>query len=303
MFKRFPGQTINWLGLSAVVVAGAAVFRQVLSGQQVPYFQLVFGAISAIVLFAALFNYWRLLKITEAPISTIAAAAQGYVELHGQAACDNPVKTPYHGIPCVWYQAWVYANIENNQQHRDPRHQQLLEFKQNAVVFKLTDESGECWINPQGAEVIYFEAKTWRKNNHRYVEHYLPADSHIYVIGQLDTRKDVLDQAAVEREAGKLLVELKANRRYMLNRYDHNLDGEIDMEEWELARKDAIQQVHATHAMAANTGLYTIHKPLDNHLFLLSAKSPRELRGYHRKWAMLFLATFLAILIVLASST
>ncbi len=51
--------------------------------------------------FASIFNYWRLLKITEAPFSTIAAAAQGYFELFGKASTDKPLKTPYQDIPCV----------------------------------------------------------------------------------------------------------------------------------------------------------------------------------------------------------
>ena len=64
--------------------------------------------------FAALFNYWRLLKITEAPTSTIASAAQGYIELQGVASTLKAFKTPYHGIPCVWYRGWVYANRLDN---------------------------------------------------------------------------------------------------------------------------------------------------------------------------------------------
>ena len=63
--------------------------------------------------FASIFNYWRLLKITEAPFSSIAAAAQGYVELFGKASTDKPLKTPYQDIPCVWCRASVYANREN----------------------------------------------------------------------------------------------------------------------------------------------------------------------------------------------
>lgn len=61
-------------------------------------------------IFASLLNYKRLLVLSEAPISTIAAAAQGFIELNGTASTTLALKTPYQGIPCVWYRSWVYAN-------------------------------------------------------------------------------------------------------------------------------------------------------------------------------------------------
>jgi len=44
---------------------------------------------------ALAFNYWRFLKISEAPISSIAAAAQGYIELHGAASTQKLLKTHF----------------------------------------------------------------------------------------------------------------------------------------------------------------------------------------------------------------
>ncbi len=45
--------------------------------------------------FALAFNYRRFLKISEAPISSIAAAAQGYIELHGTASSQKLLKTHF----------------------------------------------------------------------------------------------------------------------------------------------------------------------------------------------------------------
>ena len=45
-----------------------------------------------------------------------------------------------------------------------------LEYSESKAMFTLNDVTELCKMDPQGAEVIYFEALTWRKNEHRYVE-------------------------------------------------------------------------------------------------------------------------------------
>ena len=66
------------------------------------------------------------------------------------------------------------------------------------------------------------------------------------------------------------------------------------MDEWELARRDAINEVKAEHAMQANTADFTLAKPTGK-LFLISAKSPKQLRDSYKTW----LATQLGVLILL----
>lgn len=250
--------------------------------------------------FASIFNYWRLLKITEAPISTIAAAAQGYVELFGKASTDKPLKTPYQDIPCVWYRSSVYANRENDDDKvADLVSMMPLEYTESKTVFTLDDGTAQCKVDPQGAEVIYFEARTWRKNDHRYVEEYLPVGKPLYVIGNLDTRKDILDEAALNSAVGTKLADWKTRPQQLLNRYDQNLNGQIDMEEWELARRDAINEVKAEHAMQTNLSNkngsdFTLAKPAGK-LFLISAKSPNQLRASYKMWV----AAHLGVLVLL----
>jgi hypothetical protein len=248
-------------------------------------------------LFAALFNYWRLLKITEAPISTIAAAAQGYIELHGTATTQAMLRTPYHGIPCVWFRAWVYANRRESPYSKKVIDSRLLEYSESNNLFQLHDDTGTCMVNPKGAEIIFAQQRTFLKNEHRYVEEYLPAGRQLYVLGQLDTRHDHFDQAAINQDVRATLTDLKSRPQKLLNQYDHNRNGRIDMDEWEIARQDVIKQVQAKHAMKAHNGSFTLAKPMDAHLFLISAKSPSQLAEAYRNWAIIHLVT-LAILII-----
>ena len=297
MFRKLNGASVNFVTLA--VIGGVLFAAYKLHVRQVDsqtWFVLLSIAL-IFSLFAAIFNYWRLLKITEAPISTIAAAAQGYIELHGVATTLKPFKTPYHGIPCVWYRASVYANRVENPYSKKVVDNRLLEYSESDTLFQLKDESGTCMVNPNGAEIIFFEKRTFVKNEHRYVEEFLPAGKRLYVLGQLDTRHDQVDSEVINKEVRNILADLKTRPQQMLNRYDHNRNGEIDMDEWELARKDAIQQAHAKYAMKAHTGSFTLAQPTDKHLFLISAKAPHELTASYRMWAIVHLLMFTILLL------
>lgn len=293
MFERLKSHSVNFSALGFVLSMVVFVYFKHASAQWL----MVAIATS---FFASIFNYWRLLKITEAPISTIAAAAQGYVELFGKASTDKPLKTPYQDIPCVWYRSSVYANRENDDDKvADLVSMMPLEYTESKTVFTLDDGTAQCKVDPQGAEVIYFEARTWRKNDHRYVEEYLPVGKPLYVIGNLDTRKDILDEAALNSAVGTKLADWKTRPQQLLNRYDQNLNGQIDMEEWELARRDAINEVKAEHAMQTNLSNkngsdFTLAKPAGK-LFLISAKSPNQLRASYKMWV----AAHLGVLVLL----
>jgi hypothetical protein len=292
MFARLKSYSVNVAALGLVCgLVGLVFFKH--AGTQ-----WLMAAI-AISFFASVFNYWRLLKITEAPLSTIAAAAQGYVELFGKANTDKPLKTPYQSIPCVWYRAWVYANreVEGEEDAMDLFGSNLLNYTESQLNFTLDDDTGQCTVNPTGAEVVYFEARTWRKNDHRYVEEFLPVNKPIYVIGQWDTRKDILDEASLNRDVSAKLIDWKSRPQQLLRRYDQNLNGQIDMDEWQLARQDAINEVKAEHSMQANNNAgFTLAKPAGK-LFLISAKSPQQLRDSYKTWAAIQFG-MLAILLV-----
>lgn len=291
MFKRLKTNSVNVLALGVIggIFIAAFFLRNNPNIHQIWLLLLLTGIF--VSLFAGLFNYWRLVKISEAPISTIASAAQGYIELQGVASCDVALKTPYHGIPCVWYRAYVFANREqhgNNAGADDNflMNSRLLDYSESQLTFTLTDKTGHCRVNPSGAEVIHFEAQTWRKNDHRYVEEYLPAGKQLYVLGQLDTRHDVLDDDATKKYLSEKLANWKANKQQLLNRFDQNRDGQIDLDEWQQARQEAHECLLAEHAMQAHTGSFTLKKPTDNHLFLISAQSPQQLRDSYKNWVV-----------------
>jgi hypothetical protein len=261
---------------------------------------LILSVAMLVSLFALAFNYWRFLKITEAPISSIAAAAQGYIELHGTATTIKPLKTPFHGIPCVWYRAWVYADrneAESNDVSQKIADTRLLEYVESDQSFQLNDSSGSCTVNPKGAEIIYSEKRTQHKNEHRYVEEYLPAGKRLYVLGHLDTRHEYNTADAIKRDTAVLITSWKANPAKLLLRFDQDRNGHIDMDEWENARAEARREVETHHQMRAHNETYTLAKPAKGQLFLISALSPQALRDRYEYWSWVHLAMLVLLLI------
>lgn len=303
MFQTLKANRVNLLAVGVIAGLAIAAYAQKIGPSNRDTWQTLWAIALLASSFAAIFNYWRLLKITEAPISTIAAAAQGYVELHGTASCENSLKTPFHGIPCVWYRAWVYANVEDQKGLPDICGNRLLDYRESNQPFTLNDGTASCTINPIDAEVIHFEARTWRINAHRYVEQYLPAAKRLYVLGQLNTLKHLSDTVALNIEVRNTLAKWKSRPDLLRNRYDHNWDGKIDADEWELARQDAIKQVTAKQMMVAHNGSFTLSKPANNQLFLISAKSPQQLRDHYRHWSFVHIVTFSFLLFALLVTT
>lgn len=73
MFQRLNGENVNVIALGLIGGMLFTAFRIHSVSLSEPMWNWLLGVATSLSLFVALFNYWRLLKITEAPTSTIAA--------------------------------------------------------------------------------------------------------------------------------------------------------------------------------------------------------------------------------------
>jgi hypothetical protein len=291
MFRKWTSHYVNlftcgiYLGLLIV----GLLFEADLTADMIQ--QVLFGLV-ILALFAFAFNLWRYLAIAKAPVSTIAAAAQGYVEFNGIASMNPSMKSPLHGIPCVWHRSWAYARDHKNLWR-------LVDYSQSDVAFQLEDDTGVCTVNPKGAEVIHMLKRTSYKHNHRYVEEYLPEDQPLYLIGHLDTRHHFTSEETIKKHMGHLISDWKANPTKMLFRFDLDRNGEIDQAEWEKARAEAREEVNRRQMYQAHTGDFEISAPSNGQLYLLSGMSPDFLRNSYRYWVITHLAVLAGILIMM----
>lgn len=248
----------------------------------------VLGALVAMLAWA--FNFKRLLGMSEIPVATIASAAQGYVELFGTSKSLTLTRSPIRGVECVWFRLWIYTR-DTNYMWR------LADYRISEQLFELQDDSGVCRIDPRGAEVFAASRHVVVQHDHKYIEDVLFADKPVYVLGDLDTGSQINTEAEIHQDAGKLMTRLKQSKARLLQQFDLNRDGEIDMHEWELARESAYAEVRAKHAQRLQSELHLIAKPANKRLFLISGISPHALRQHYQRWAWAHFSFFcLAIL-------
>jgi hypothetical protein len=287
------------------------------------FFALAFALGSAGFWFAFR-SLHRARLIEDTPTARIRSAQQGYVELDGTAhAMDGePILTPLTGVQCCWYRYRI--------EKRGDKNWRLVESGVSDSLFLIRDATGECIIDPEGAEVTPSDRSVWygdtpRPINHnplrtpvtqqpwfqlgrflntdmgssmggryRYTEERLTSGDMLYAIGLFRSLDDV-DHAVNRKElALELLRQWKRNPEELARRFDHNGDGQIDLDEWEQARKAAYREAGQEYTeQIQNQVLHTLGRTgSSRHPFLISTLPQFNLVRRYRRWATGSIAGF-----------
>ena len=277
----------GWLSGAAhfVIIAVAA---QAESAAAWPY---ALGAMSAVSFFAWVANHRRYRQIHDLPTSKVASAAQGYVELFGRAelVAGTPVLSRLSSSPCCWYSYQIEERSSNDKW-------QTVDSGRSVEHFLLVDDTGQCVVSPQGAEVLTHDHKQWQEGSYRYSEWLLLAKSALYAIGEFSTKSAAAAAAQEERaDVAELLAAWKKSESLLRERFDLDRDGQISLKEWELARLQAQREVRKQHAESRARqveGLHLLRKPGDGRLFLLANEMPDKLGARYRFWSWAHLVIF-----------
>lgn len=250
----------------------------------------ILALISAISFFAWMSNQRRSRLILNTPTSKIASAAQGYVELSGQAkqAHDTPLLSKLSTLPCVWYRYMI------EEKSTDGKNYNTIERGTSDDLILIDDGSGQCFIDPDGAEIITCHKKVWTNSGYRYTEYLLNPFDSLYVIGEFTTLGGANSTLDTKADLSELLTEWKHDKAPLLERFDLNKDGEIDAQEWELAVLAAKREVARQHIeIHLKDGVHTLRKPGDGQLFLISNLPEVNLARKYVLWGWFHLLTFL----------
>lgn len=286
---RFGKWANRYLNAAVLAVHGGFLLAVLLlAGTRTSYeIWLIFIFISlGLSAFAWLFNLRRLLAIAEHPTSTIAAAAQGYIELLGGVRQILPLKSPLQGKQCVWFRYWVYAKDSNNVWR-------LADYKASEHNFEIEDGTGRCLVVPTGAEVITSDRHVIEQHDHKFIEEIIPHGKSVYILGQLETISETTAAQQIKHEVGQLLTKWKKSPVSFLRRFDTDGNGEVDMQEWEEARTQATHEVLAQKGIINKHEVQSIRAPDDGRLFLISGVSPYQLRQRYKFWITVHLMFFL----------
>ncbi len=235
-------------------------------------------------------NTRRQRLLHDVPTSRIASAAQGYVELNGRIAeFENealPAKLSH--TPCVWYRYLIEVQNSDDEWRTE-------EFGDSELPFRLDDDTGYCIIDPSGAEITTTHKNVWVELDHRYTEYLLLPDDDLYALGEFATRGPDTSPQAFKREVAELLATWKTDRNQLLQRFDANQDGEIDLQEWDRVRATAEAQVRSLLAeRGAAPAQHFLSQPQNRRPYLLSNLSHDHLSLHYRLWAWGHLTIFMA---------
>jgi hypothetical protein len=233
----------------------------------------------------------RLRAVRDTPTSKIASAAQGYVELvgRGRPYGDTPLISKLRALPCLWYRYKVERRTSKDKW-------QTIDSGETSDSFILRDDSGDCVIDLENAEIITRHCDQWIDGDYRYTEWKLILPDSIYVLGEFRTR-NLGAEFDARAEINSLLADWKRDKPALHARFDLNNDGELDMKEWMLARSAARREVNKrmreTHAAP---DIHIISQPHDGKLFLISNLKQDDLSGRYLFWTWAHLVIFFGAL-------
>ncbi len=247
------------------------------------------GLIAAISLFAWVSTWRRARAFDDTPTSKVASAAQGYTELlgRGKPLAGSPLLAALSHLPCLWYRYRIEHRRDNKWEHEGSG--------ESDASFILDDGSGQCVVDPEGAEVVPARRDQWTQGDRRFTEWLLLENEPLYALGQFQTLGSQDLKLDRDADVKALLAAWKKEPHELLRRFDLDGNGELDLREWELARAQARREVERQHREERlQPELHLMRLPDDRRLYVISTLQPAALSKRYRWWSAVHLTIFFA---------
>jgi E3 ubiquitin ligase len=223
------------------------------------------------------------------PTSRLRSAAQGYIEVEGDARLMEgpPIIAPLTKARCIW---WRFRIEEKRGSGKNQRWV-TLQSRTSEDCFELDDGTGRCVVDPDGANVIPSHRQQWYGSRetpdvgpkisggwlslgfgrYRYTEERIHAGEPVYALGLFRTQVGGPDSFDEKLDLKELLDKWRYDKR-MMALFDVNKDGQVDQKEWDAARRMAQKKVRDEHVQRAveSPDLHLLAKPRDGRPYILS---------------------------------
>lgn len=214
--------------------------------------------------------YRRYRTAEDLPTSKIASAAQGYVELHGRAAqaFGKDTRAPFSGKSCCWFRYLV-------ERKEGGGNWQISDMGESTAEFLLIDSTGNCVINPIGAEVLPVDHQIWTNDDQRLSEWRIPERCELYVIGNLSTTAPprrifsaTTGLRVLHSYQGKLARLVSSKKKFP----DANKSVASEIPKSRLGKS-------ISHPSHGETGMWLnrLTKPEDGRIFLIAGSHPSKI--------------------------
>lgn len=264
-------------------------------------FWLIVAAVTAAVLWVLrkmAKSYWVARTIENVPTAKIRSAAQGYVELIGNSKMmEGPViVSPLTGKPCVWFRYIIEERRTVYTKNGTRTRWVKIKEQMSEELFLLEDETGQCVIDPESADVITDNKQHWHNSSviprRRYTEWLITNNDYLYAIGLFKSIAHIKQQKIREQVSDLLRQWKKDDPNRLVHEYDTNRDGEVDMHEWQQVREDAEKQVKQQNQEFGSLNVLAASPHSDQH-FILSTLPEINLVSRYKQRALLALLGFL----------
>ncbi len=166
-------------------------------------------------------------------------------------------------------------------------------------LFVLRDGTGDCVIDPDGAEVHMAHVRRWTLGDKAFRARYLAQGDRLYAIGNLESPTSTLGAMARRAGIADLLRHWKRSDRAVLGHFDADGDGEIDSEEWQTAVSDAKRIVDRSHReMGARADVHVMRAPRGGLPYILSNRNPDVLAWRFKRWSWLHATMFIVAIAI-----
>ena len=244
------------------------------------------------------------------PTAKLRSAHQGYIELEGRAELmdGQPIYAPLSREICVWYRYKIEHKESQGMGNSRNSKWRTTSSGTSDDLFYLVDDTGKCAVDPDGAKVTTSHKRVWYGRtaappaytetsmfssvtglsqlgrNYRYTEERIVPGDPLYALGNFTTHGGAGVNFDFKQEVGELLREWKKDTATMLSRFDANQDGDIDMQEWEQARRSAEAEIAAAREQQAVAPPVDVLAKSGNRRnpFILATRTEHDmLRTYH----------------------
>ena len=228
------------------------------------------------------YGFSRQRGVADTPTSRIASAAQGYVEVFGEAFRLKGIRELFaqNGVPCLWYRRVGGMDLD-------------AAADGTQEPFGVRDETGHAIVLPYHAYVEPVRRHTSNDaQGNVYVEDRILAGDKLYILGEFTSSEPSFD---LEKAVANKLLQWREDPHALLAQFDANRDGHIDaQEDWNM-RVQALHvaQAEGEAAIAQYRAVNLIKSPEDGRAFIISTRPRASFNRRLVAWELLGLAAFI----------
>ncbi len=169
------------------------------------------------------------------------------------------------------------AATDSNAGSSDNKGWHTQEHGENSAPFIIDDGTGKCIVDPEGAEILTRHKDSWTSGDYRYTEWRLLDIDFIYTLGEFKTVGGSNITITHDDLVKDVLSEWKMDNDTLMQRFDLDENGVLDMREWMLARSAAKREAEKRlNEILAEPDTNFMLQPHDGRLFLISNLDQRQ---------------------------